>query len=75
MHQLSFSKEDAEVIMALHLVFPALYSLAPLSHDLFVCFFSLPASSHLVLSRVCMFHPEEATSFSQPYIGDWAGSL
>ena len=69
-------KEDAEVIiMALHLVFPALYSLAPLSHDLFVFFFSLPTSSHPVLSRVCMFHLEEATSFSQPYIGEWAGSL
>ena len=44
-----------------------------------ICFyFCLPASSNPTLSRVCIFHPEEAASFSQPYItyiGEWAGSL
>ena len=44
-----------------------------------ICFyFCLPASSNPTLSRVCIFHPEEAVSFSQPYItyiGEWAGSL
>ena len=38
--------------MALHLVFPALRSMAPLSDDLI-----------FILSRVCIFHPEEAASF------------
>ena len=44
-----------------------------------ICFyFCLAASSNPTLSRVCIFHPEEAASFSQPYImyiGEWAGSL
>lgn len=67
-------REDTEVvIMALHLVFPALRPMAPLSDDL--CFFSLPASSHPTSSWVCIFHPEEAVSFSQPYLGEWVGSV
>ena len=67
-------REDTEVVfMALHLVFPALRPMAPLSDDL--CFFSLPASSHPTSSWVCIFHPEEAVSFSQPYLGEWVGSV
>ena len=58
--------------MALHLVFPALRPMAPLSDD---SSFSLPTSSHPTSSRVCIFHPEEAASFSQPYLGEWVGSV
>ena len=38
-------------------------------------FFSLPVSSHPTWSRVCIFHPEKAVSFSQPYLGEWVGSV
>ena len=81
MRSLLFSSEDTEVviilfIMALHLPFP----LSPpwLLFQMICFYFCLPASSNPTLSRVCIFHPEEAASFSQPYImyiGEWAGSL
>ena len=49
--------------MALHLVFPALRSMAPLSDD----YFSLPASSNPTLSRVCFIQKRLPVFFPTLY--------
>ena len=59
--------------MALHLVFPALRSMAPLLDDLFLfLFLSHPTQNSI--SGVYL-SSGRGRQFSQPYIGEWAGLL
>ena len=68
-----FERRHRVVIMALHLVFPALRSMAPLLDDLFLfLFLSHPTQNSI--SGVYL-SSGRGRQFSQPYIGEWAGLL
>ena len=59
--------------MALHLVFPALRSMAPLLDDLFLFLF-LPHPIQNSISGVYL-PSGRGRQFSHPYMGEWAGLL